>query len=147
MTDQELIKQWDEYVESMGSVMGEVEHMAQQMADRIEELEKRNKELTLQLLATSGQAADALDKLAKAEKDRNGYLAERNKFQLYLQRTYADCELEVAAVDALNAKLAKAVEALRKIADYTHIGEGGQGVTQHAEARIARAVLADLEGK
>jgi hypothetical protein len=28
--------------------------------------EERNKELTLQLLATSGQAADALDKLAKA---------------------------------------------------------------------------------
>ena len=35
-------------------------------ADRIEELESRNKELTLQLLATSGQAADALDKLTKA---------------------------------------------------------------------------------
>jgi len=33
---------------------------------RIEELEEGNKELTLQLLATSGQAADALDKLAKA---------------------------------------------------------------------------------
>ena len=31
-----------------------------------EELEARNKELTLQLLATSGQAADALDKLTKA---------------------------------------------------------------------------------
>ena len=30
-----------------------------------EELEARIKELTLQLLATSGQAADALDKLAK----------------------------------------------------------------------------------
>jgi hypothetical protein len=29
-------------------------------------LEERNKELTLQLLATSGQAADALDKLTKA---------------------------------------------------------------------------------
>lgn len=36
-------------------------------ADRIEELLELNKELTLQLLATSGQAADALDKLAKAE--------------------------------------------------------------------------------
>jgi hypothetical protein len=46
-------------------------------------------------------------KLTKAEKDRDGYLAERNKFQLYLQRTYADWELEVAAVDALTAKLAE----------------------------------------
>ncbi len=35
-------------------------------ADRIEELLELNKELTLQLLATSGQAADALDKLDKA---------------------------------------------------------------------------------
>ncbi len=37
MTD-ELVKRWDEYVESMGSVMGKVEHMAQQMRDRIEDL-------------------------------------------------------------------------------------------------------------
>lgn len=35
----DLVKQWDEYVESMGSVMGSVEHMAQKMRDRIEELE------------------------------------------------------------------------------------------------------------
>ena len=37
MTD-DLVKQWDEYVESMGSVMGDVEHMTQQMRDRIEQL-------------------------------------------------------------------------------------------------------------
>jgi hypothetical protein len=37
MTD-DLVKRWDDYVESMGSVMGEVEHMAQQMRDRIEAL-------------------------------------------------------------------------------------------------------------
>jgi len=40
--------------------------MAIQKQKRIEELEESNKELTLQLLATSGQAADALDKLAEA---------------------------------------------------------------------------------
>jgi len=38
----------------------------EQLAATCEQLEERNKELTLQLLATSGQAADALDKLAKA---------------------------------------------------------------------------------
>jgi hypothetical protein len=38
----------------------------EEMSDRIKQLEERNKELTLQLLATSGQAADALDKLDKA---------------------------------------------------------------------------------
>jgi ABC-type transporter Mla subunit MlaD len=35
-------------------------------ADRIDELVESNKELALQLLATSGQASDAWDKLAKA---------------------------------------------------------------------------------
>lgn len=40
MTDEELIARWDDYVESMGSVMGEVEHMAQQMRVRIEALVK-----------------------------------------------------------------------------------------------------------
>lgn len=40
MTDEELIARWDDYVESMGSVMGEVEHMAQQMRNRIEALLK-----------------------------------------------------------------------------------------------------------
>ena len=75
-----------------------------QAEDRIKQLEESNKELTLQLLATSGQAADALDKLAKA------------------------------------------VEYLRKIADHKHFS-WDQGWTQNAEARIASAVLADLEGE
>jgi hypothetical protein len=35
--------------------------------ERIDQLEERNKEITLQLLATSGQAADALDKAVVAE--------------------------------------------------------------------------------
>jgi hypothetical protein len=39
---------------------------AHRIADLIDAVEESNKELTLQLLATSGQAADALDKLAKA---------------------------------------------------------------------------------
>ena len=67
----------------------------------------------------------------------------------YNKKYYAVDPLHQEAADrieALDAKLAKAVEALRKIANYTHIGEGGQGVTQNAEARIARAALAELEG-
>ena len=105
-----------------------------------EELEARIKELTLQLLATSGQAADALDKLTKAEKERDEYKAAAAIWQEdFIQENQ---RLYVATV-----KLAIAVEGLHKIADYTHIGEGGQGVTQHAEARIARALLAELEVK
>jgi len=76
---------------------------AHRIADLIDAVEERNKELTLQLLATSGQAADTLDKLAKA------------------------------------------VEYLRKIAAYTHIGTHEQGIVQNAEARIACTALAELE--
>ena len=47
-------------------------------------------------------------------------------------------------IEQTEAKLTKAMAGLRKIANYTHIGD--QGVTQHAEARIARAELAELEG-
>jgi hypothetical protein len=54
-----------------------------------------------------------------------------------------DAKEAEAYAEELEAKLTKAVEALRKIADYTHIGD--KGVTQNAEARIARAVLAELE--
>ena len=56
MTEQELIAR----------LLDEETDLADCAVDRIEELEARNKELTLQLLATSGQAADALDKLTKA---------------------------------------------------------------------------------
>ena len=51
-----------------------------------------------------------------------------------------------ACIQMLADDLAKAVEALRKIAAYTHSGPYGQGITQNAEARIARAVLAEMEG-
>jgi len=37
----DLVKRWDEYVESMGSVMGEVEHMAQQAIDQMKAAEAK----------------------------------------------------------------------------------------------------------
>jgi vacuolar-type H+-ATPase subunit H len=104
MTD-DLIKRLSEYDK------GKINDARQKAADRIEELEERNKELTLQLLATSGQAADALDRAVVAE-----------------------------------AKLAKAMAGLRKIADHKHFFRD-QGWTQNAEARIARTALAELEVK
>ena len=48
-------------------------------------------------------------------------------------------------VGGLEAKLAKAMEYLRKIAAYTHIGTHEQGIVQNAEARIACTALAELE--
>ena len=79
----------------------------------------------------------AADRIEALVEERDGYLAERNKFKLYLQRTHADLELEVAAVDALSGKLAKAMEALRGIL---------KGDDMYPW-RMAREVLAQLEGK
>jgi molecular chaperone GrpE (heat shock protein) len=92
--------------------------------------------------------ADLIDaveeRIEELERERDGYLAERNKFELYLQRTHADLELEAAAVEALTAKLAKAIEALREIeadceADYP---------PSHGAIKFGiRATLAKLDGK
>jgi len=57
MINEELVKR----------VLAEETDLTDCAADRIEGLEERNKELTLQLLATSGQVADALDKAVVAE--------------------------------------------------------------------------------
>ena len=62
----DLINQWDEYVESMGSVMGEVEHMAQQMRDRIEELECERYEAVNAAWRNGIAREKAQAKLAKA---------------------------------------------------------------------------------
>ena len=75
----------------------------QKKTDHIKELEARNKELTLQLLAVHGQAADALDKLTKAVKALR----------------------EIAVADFLDVSFAQSRSAIP----------------------IARAVLAELEGK
>jgi hypothetical protein len=47
----------------------------EEWASRALNAEARNKELTLQLLAAHGQAADALDKLAKAVKALRRYVS------------------------------------------------------------------------
>ena len=64
----ELVKRWDEYVESMGSVMGEVEHMAQQMRDRIEQLTAERDGLLR--CVTDNHVALCRAEKAEAERDR-----------------------------------------------------------------------------
>jgi hypothetical protein len=97
-------------VTGVGSSAEWLEYNVPENVDRIKQLEENNKELTLQLLAVHGQAADALDRAVVAE-----------------------------------AKLAKAMAGLRKIADHKHFSRD-QGWTQNAEARIASTALAELEG-
>ena len=71
----ELVKQWGEYVESMGSVMGDVEHIAQQMCDRIESLQaERDKWKTAfdeSCNAWQQQCEHEMDRANKAEAERD----------------------------------------------------------------------------
>ena len=45
MTDDELVQRWDDYVESMGCIMGDVERMAQEMRQHIKLLKDERDEL------------------------------------------------------------------------------------------------------
>jgi hypothetical protein len=78
-----------------------------QITDRIKQLEEGNKELTLQLLATSGQAADAWDKLTKTVE------ALRDTTQMLSQCTFTIIRMKGQyferheVVDKANAVLAK----------------------------------------
>jgi vacuolar-type H+-ATPase subunit I/STV1 len=89
-----------------------------------------------------------LSRQVEADADRIEQL-EREKRESALEAlaAYGQAQDAYEAQLKIEAKLAKAVEYLREIADYTHISPYGQGIEQHAEARIARAALAELEGK
>jgi outer membrane murein-binding lipoprotein Lpp len=77
------------------------------LVDRIEQLEESNKELTLQLLAAHGQAADALDKLTETVE------ALRDTTQMLSQCTFTIIRMKGQyferheVVDKANAVLAK----------------------------------------
>ena len=65
-SDKDLTQRLRQYLNSKYEVTTCYNGLRDEAADRIDDLVESNKELTLQLLATSGQAADALDKLTKA---------------------------------------------------------------------------------
>jgi len=84
--DKELIARWDDYVESMGSVMGEVEHMAQQMRDRIEQLAVTNEALT----AENAKLHDHTEGVAKdTHKIMVGYEAKLAENEVRLRKAEA----------------------------------------------------------
>lgn len=62
-----LVTRWDEYVESMGCVMGEVEHMAQLMRDRIKELETEARYWSGEMDVVLAGRADEADRADRAE--------------------------------------------------------------------------------
>jgi hypothetical protein len=65
-SDKDLTQRLRQYLNSKYEVTMCYNGLRDEAANRIDELVELNKELTLQLLAVHGQAADALDKLAKA---------------------------------------------------------------------------------
>ena len=65
-SDKDLTQRLRQYLNSKYEVTVCYNGLRDEAANRIDELVESNKELTLQVRATSGQAADALDKLAKA---------------------------------------------------------------------------------
>ena len=104
MTD-DLVKRWDEYVESMGCVMGEAEHMAQQMRDRIEELE-----------AKLGKAVNMLEAALKYNSAMHGDLGTKlGKVEAALKLHQDLAAINVAEVARLTALLAKAVRVLGEL--------------------------------
>jgi hypothetical protein len=106
MTDQELIKQLRCF-DSLSDVPDVAADRIEELNERLtaatddakeaeayaQELDARNKELTLQLLATSGQAADALDKAVVAE-------AKLAKAEAYLQKISRHANRSCAAIAA-----------------------------------------------
>ena len=89
-------------------------------------------DLIKRLLAEETDLTDcAVDRIEQLEKQCSVYARSDRLF--------------VEEIKELEAKLAKAMEALRKIAAYTHSWTHEQGIVQNAEARVARAALAELE--
>ena len=90
-------------------------------------------------------AVDLSERIEELERENAKLVSEVN-IAKYGEPNFA-WSIHNAVMADLQAKLAKAVEYLRKIAAYTHIGTHEQGIVQNAEARIACTALAELEGK
>ena len=153
MTDEELIKDWDDYVESMGSISGEAEHMAQQMRDRIEKLVKERDEADARALRYKSERNGLARKISEAQKlDTASFEAEQ---KIVNQR--GEINMLQARAEAAEAKLAKAVEGLRFYAEQEDYEEQlivrDCGCCSYLEdpivlddkGKLARAALAELE--
>ena len=110
--------------------------MSDDLIKRLREADSYNKKYYA-LDPLHNEAADCIEQLEREKAELSASLDENwvtHQEVLFSKRYAAKAE----------AKLAKAVEALRKIAAYTHSGPYDQSITQHAEARIARTALAEL---
>jgi hypothetical protein len=146
MTDQELIKRLRVTGNGLSAEWLEFGHDRREAVDRIKELEDRNKELTLQLLATSGQAADALDKLteckARLGKAVGALVAEReenlwNAYNIGIERDGRWSDACMSDAEWLVAQCGLDPE----------FKDHDANVIKQTIPIVARAVLAELEGK
>jgi predicted transcriptional regulator len=117
-SDKDLTQRLRQYLNSKYEVTVCYNGLRDEAANRIDELVESNKELTLQLLATHGQAADALDKAVVAEaKLTKAVEALRETTQMLSQCTFTIIRIK------------------------------GQYFERHEVVDKANAVLAELEGK
>lgn len=133
----------------------ETAHTPVEAADRIEALEREKREAALDAIAAMGQAQEAYEAQLKAEAKVEALERERDKARKY-RDAYAECDrIGTQAVRDLEARLDKAVVALRVLIDHAHNCE--KELTEelhHADfcgeslpLTKARAVLAEIEGK
>ena len=132
----------------------EEHHTQNEAADRIEWLERERFETALDAFAAMGQAQEAYEAQLKAEAKVEALERERDKARKY-RDAYAECDrIGTQAVRDLEARLDKAVVALRGLIDHAHNCE--KELTEelhHADfcgeslpLTKARAVLAEIEG-
>ena len=109
MTD-DLVKQWDDYVEIAGSIMGEAEELAQQMRDRIEAL-------TAQLQAMK-EAHDDVEQYAR----RHCAEVEALTAQLQDMQGHIDhADTYRKAMEAAEAERDRAIDDARDNAEYVDL--------------------------
>jgi chromosome segregation ATPase len=116
--DEEVISDLKKHIEQLNAKLTAATDDAKEAEAYAEELEDRNKELTLQLLATSGQAADALDKLVKAEKELNI----SRMASVVMDNTVEELEAKLTECEA---RLSKAVESIKQSIKLWEKPDGG----------------------
>ena len=129
-------------IKSFGGMVTNPERREYVLADSIEELERERNDLLSfddYFRSLCGFKRDGRD----SKECLDEFLAELKRQDVIVP--FDHLLLVAKERNEAEAKLAKAMAGLRKIADHKHFS-WDQGWTQNAEARIASATLAELEG-
>ena len=89
----DLVKRWDNHVESLCSPMSTIEHMAQKMRNRIEALTAERDKYESAWMTAEGRLEDAVQGLQKCQAEldeysRQEYPLDHTVHERYRQRAY-----------------------------------------------------------